>query len=640
MRSSFFEFTVANSALFTARANLDVTGHNVANATTRGFSRQVVEQRAQRPLALGTGRGMVGTGSEVYGITQMRDFFLDRKFWNNIATLGQFTVKSVQLNLLENTLDEMAGSGLKTQFDRFFNLNSDLTTAAGQNTYRMNLLQHGDFITTQFGNTFQKLQNQQIDVNEEIRNVVSIINSKASQIASLNQQILRAEMNGNRANDLRDMRALLIDELSAYVNVEVSERELNPDYEAGLFPEPEDRVRSHLHFTVNLNGTTFIDGSTANLLRVEQRRCPEGQPSMRNAEDMPGLYDIYWDRLNIPFNMYSPSLRGELRGLIDIRDGNNQNHVTLREPANGVIDLNDPSSGSFFDPVTGRMNIEVPPGQRPDLSANGSFTILQNGRVREYFYKDFNIDDLGPPFMVSFEVIDPPNGPAFNPNNITEIKIGAASTYKGIPYYLSRLNTMARTVAYAVNEGKRLTDDSDIPDAIGHRQGHNLAGQNLDMLFFTFADHLGNQIESGDFNIFHLTAANIKVNQALLLNPALLQGAQEPPGTGGVDDNRVLLSWRRIEQDRGLFTEGSLGDFINSIVGELGIDRRQADSFTLSYTEVTIQIDNQRMSISGVDIDEEMVSLIRHRQLFQAAANLINAIDRIYDTLINRLGSF
>ena len=76
------------------------------------------------------------------------------------------------------------------------------------------------------------------------------------------------------------------------------------------------------------------------------------------------------------------------------------------------------------------------------------------------------------------------------------------------------------------------------------------------------------------------------------------------------------------------------------MVGELGIDKRQADSFTRSYTEMAVHIDNQRLSISGVDIDEEMVSLIQFQQQFRAATNLINAIDRIYDTLINGLGNF
>jgi flagellar hook-associated protein 1 FlgK len=81
-----------------------------------------------------------------------------------------------------------------------------------------------------------------------------------------------------------------------------------------------------------------------------------------------------------------------------------------------------------------------------------------------------------------------------------------------------------------------------------------------------------------------------------------------------------------------------LQDFIIGMTGELAIDIKQAQSFELNYNNMTTQIDVQRMSVSGVDINEEMVNMIKLNQQWQSAARLINVIDGIYSTLVNNLG--
>ncbi len=93
-RSSFFEFHVAVSGLMTARGGLETVGHNTANAATRGYSRQVSNIRATTPLQLYNGRGMIGTGSEIYSVTQIRDIYLDAKYWGAKSIHGEYSAKS------------------------------------------------------------------------------------------------------------------------------------------------------------------------------------------------------------------------------------------------------------------------------------------------------------------------------------------------------------------------------------------------------------------------------------------------------------------------------------------------------------------------------------------------------------------
>jgi len=131
MKSSFFEFRVASSGLQVARAGLNVTSHNVANASNKGYSRQFIEQRANQPLHLFNSRGMFGTGADVFGVGQHRSFYLDKKFWHENSIRGEHSVKASQLNLIETIISGSSKSGLNGLFDGFFTALQDLSQNAG-----------------------------------------------------------------------------------------------------------------------------------------------------------------------------------------------------------------------------------------------------------------------------------------------------------------------------------------------------------------------------------------------------------------------------------------------------------------------------------------------------------------------------
>jgi flagellar hook-associated protein 1 FlgK len=647
LKSAFFEFTVANSALFTAKGALSTIAHNVANAATPGYSRQLVEQRASWPISLNNSKGMIGTGSEIFGVAQARNFYLDKKYWRNNSSLGEYTLKQTQLSLTETILNDMSGTGLKSQFNDFFSRIQELSKDAGDSTYRTNLIQLAASISTFFDNTYQQLQKQQTDINEEVKATTTVINSIARQIAIINKQVSQYELTGQRANDLRDQRALLVDQLSAYCNVSVDEREMNDDYAQGKFPAPEDRGKSVKVFTVIMNGHALVDGFDAYELEVRERKVTDQATGGTvytniNPEDVSGLYDVYWKGDNAKFNMYSNNLTGQLKALIDMRDGNNQNYLSVKTGASlagGVLTIN--------------LN---PPDDRPDLSADGGILKITDnatGAVKEYPYKSYTFDPITN--VGAFTLVDPAN-PAALPAGY-EIKVGEASKYKGLPYYMSRLNDMARTIVQAMNTGTKFRDGAATyanfsagtvgvtqPQIAGMSGGH-LAGWNAsfernETLFFTYVDTTNGQEVKWDpsFDIYKVTAATIRVNNDLVKDPGLMQTSDEQ--TGGLSNNKVVLSMINISTDKGLFKEGTLGDYIIGVTGELGIEFKQTNNFAASYRDMTVSIDNQRMEVSGVNLDEEMTALMKYQQQYVAASKLINAIDLIYDLTVNRLGAF
>ena len=626
MKSSFFEFNTAISGLFSARAGLDTVSHNIANASTPGFSRQYIEQRAAAPLTLNTGRGMFGTGSEVYGVGQYRSTYLDKKYWAEVPVLGEYSMKNAQMSVVEKTFNELSATGFSAQVDLFFDRIQELTRSAGDSTYRTNLTELGTALTTYTKNTYETLLKQQRDINSEVKTTVDIINSIGQQIKSLNVQIVNYEIDGSKANDLRDQRMRLVDELSKYVNVEAKEIEKNQAYAAGLYPEPEQRSKSSKEFVLTINGNDFIKGSDIYLLECRQRVAPDpANPggvisTPKNPNDAYGLYDIYFAGTSNMLNVHHPNFSGELKGLFDARDGNNADYFSTN-PTNITL------TGTT-------LTFDISGSTKLDLDPNGGMLRVydgNSGRYKEYAYRSYSVSGG----TVSLEMAD--STLTAGQFQLGRFTIGETSAYKGIPYYMERLNTLVRTFATAINEGKYMNGTA-ISGVIGHVNGYDANGDNLQTLFFTYVDENGNEaIFDSAYNINKMNAANFTLNSALAKDPSLLAAATSD--TIGISNNEVILSFLNIKSDKSLFKEGTLKDYINGMTGELGIQVSQAISFEASYTDVTVSINNQRMSVSGVNLDDEMVAMVRYQQQYQAAAKLVNIINEIYDRTINNLGA-
>ncbi|MCL2499865.1 MAG: flagellar hook-associated protein FlgK [Defluviitaleaceae bacterium] len=634
MRSAFFPFHVAVSGLHAARANMNVVGHNIANAEIPGFSRQQTVQQAALPLHLRDGRGMYGTGANTTAIIQNRNKFLDMKFWHQRAILGEHTTKTTHLSFVETVFNNLPGAGVLSSFEDFFGRMRDLHGHAPAATFRTNVITGADALAEMVRHNALALQRQQIDINRELADVVTIINSLGSQIASINRQIADFERDGSNANDLRDRRNLLIDELSQYVNVDVIERDFSTS------ESPNDR-----RTTVRINGYDFVRHDQFTGLELVPRQS--GQ--RRNEMDVDGLYDLAFSGGQGSFDIYNHALRGVLRGLVDLRDGNNS--VTTMPtvaiwPPGFHTNAPDLWTGQWPAPTS----TDFPPTVFAATDAERAEAIAR-----------FN-----------------PNDPATWPVSTQREQFGGVtSNYKGIPFYMNQLNHLVRTFARGINEGLD-AQFRQIPGATGHINGFDINGENRSALLFTYtresdaltatagvggntnrlplyrtpagnlvtdnASGLNTRVEDAlgvpvyVMDLSGMNALNFTVNPELVHNNSLLATSNHPDQ--GESNNQVIQGFSLVGTFPHLFREGRLEDFIIAISDHLAIDTNQALNFALSFDEITMQTHNQRLSVKGVDINEEMMDLVRFNAMFQAASKLINVIDTVYDTLINRLGSF
>ena len=234
MASTFFGLNIAVSGMNTYNAVLNTTAHNISNTKTAGYSKQVVNQQAKKALSLKTSFGMQGTGVEVTEIVNTRDSYYDYKYRKSTTTLGYYDTAKYYMSSIEDYLyvkDEKSG-GLSTSLDSYFKSLINMTTDSTDTTKRAETAGYADALGEYARKMSTNLQTLQNDINTEISSTVKQINAYAEQLAALTKQINSLEVYGNQANDLRDQRARILDELSQLADVEVTEK--NPETGSGL----------------------------------------------------------------------------------------------------------------------------------------------------------------------------------------------------------------------------------------------------------------------------------------------------------------------------------------------------------------------------------------------------------------------
>ncbi|QUI21452.1 flagellar hook-associated protein FlgK [Vallitalea pronyensis] len=564
MGSSFFGIHVATQGLYTARINLDITNHNIANAETPGYSRQYGIQSAMRPLPK-HGMGMIGTGSEILKINQYRNLYLDVKFWNNNSHLGEYEVKNFQTSSVENLLNELNETGISKHFSDMFDNLGKLATTPGDPSFRNNFIDKASSFAMVFNDIGEQLREQQREANFSIKTKVDQINYCAERIATLNSQIEAMEFSGMQANDLRDKRANVVDELSKIVNVDVEE-----------FQD----INGKKTYSVKLNNYSLVEGTDTNVLEVKPRDF------LKNPEDEPGLYDINW-KGGPSLNLYSTTLEGELKGYIEMRDGNNGDNFT----GTLVADIN---------PASDKMLIEGI--NRTDLPASGEVRIgTQIIEYKSYQVVGGNIEFTLPGSITVTA------GPA---------SIGENVPYKGIPYYAERMNHFIRTIAEQFNN---IHDDG--VDELG---AHGIP-------LFEYDGYTGTM----DYNL--MTIDNVRFSPDIIADVSKLLTKLKP--IDGESDAVLIKKMLKLRHDNNVFSKGQPENYIQSIIGELGIDKEQAKSFMDGQIDMSNMIQNQRLSVSGVNINEETTNLLKFQQAYNLSAQAIKVFDEIYDVTINRMGA-
>lgn len=216
--------------------------------------------------------------------------------------------------------------------------------------------------------------------------------------------------------------------------------------------------------------------------------------------------------------------------------------------------------------------------------------------------------------------------------------------FSGIPSYIKKLDQFVQTFAKAFNEGHiDYNNDGTIgagEDGAGHVDGYGVGtGATNGIRFFTTLGVGNQELSSEDFingdGYNGLKAKNFAVSSDILndINKIATSGVANEVGNT-VNLNELI----KLRTNTEMFVEGAPEDFMKAIVTTLGVNSQQAVRFAANKTVIIEQIENRRLSESGVSLDEEMSNMVKQQQAYSAAAQMINAMSEIYDILINRVG--
>lgn len=290
MSSTFSGLNIAKSGLFVSQRALNVVSHNIANANTPGFSRQRLDMKQTRPEALAASNGMLGTGVDSESVIQIRNAFFDFKIRSETTIQGEWDFKKEVLGTIETVFNEPSDSGIRAIMDSFYEAVHELNKNPENLTTRALVRQRAISMSANISSMYDNMVKLQGEVDFQLKTVVSQVNGYATQIKDLNRIIYLSELDGSTANDIRDQRNLVLDELSKLVNIDYYE-----DTEA--------------RFHVLISGKPLVSHYNVDELVLAERT------TKKHPDDAFRLSDVVW-KSGATFKAQG----GEIRGILDMRD--------------------------------------------------------------------------------------------------------------------------------------------------------------------------------------------------------------------------------------------------------------------------------------------------------------------------------
>lgn len=615
MVSQFFGLNIAASGLRAANASLNTTANNISNANTKGYSRQGVKQSANDALRVFATYGCAGAGVDTIAIERMRDSFYDVKYRNNEQLLGNVQEKNYYNRLIEEYLDDDGTTGFSSLFNRMEASLESVMTAAGTTEAKTTYMSQVKSITEYFNTIYSSLRNEQADVNDEIKLCADRVSSIAQEVASLNKQINIIEMTGTTANELRDKRDVLIDDLSKIITVETKETPIVDERDP-------DRLTGATRFQIWVAGSYELVDTYEYRKMICVARDDDGGV---NQNDVDGLYDIKWgysgfkdgDNPNelSDIALDSQLIGGELQGLLAIRDGNNSQYFHGRS-----------QTVTQFKDGTVKVSVKVDADYLKDMM---KCTLPQQGKIhigaKDYKYDSWEYDGYD---MYTFTMDE--DTLTSIPDYDKNVTIGVSNSYQGIPYYMSQMNEWIRQFSSSTNEVMVNGYTSESIEGVYMLTGAtamNSAAQYSYEELTTLSENKG---------YYFLTGGNFAVNEVLMDDASRL--ATKLDITEGESEFANLSKLKDMFDNKKIYRGATAGEFLTKVLADIALNKSNSQTLEDTYTALENTISNQRLSDSGVDEDEEASNLVKFQNAYTLSSKMIQTLTEIYDRLILQTG--
>ncbi len=608
--STFGGFSTARLGIYAAQKAMEVVGNNISNINTPNYTRQVLNQKS---LHIGgadhytsVSNIKVGAGALCTGVSQLRDPYLDIRYRNEMANVGAAAGKLSGLGDLSAIFDEVAKGDedngvLEQQINDFLSKLQDLNNYPNRDEYNNMVRGSAEAMVIWFNEYGKQLDTLQKDQEAQFRQDVTEVNTILTSIRDLSESIRKANIHGNDALELKDERNALIDQLSAYMRINV--KYVDEDIGAGMTVEK-------LVININSNesgipseGPVLIDGNYCTQLSLQKvpKTDENGDPVL--------------DDKGNPVMVDDPNFKLQLARLEDRRG-------KLKPGANEVVPLS-------------------------DTTLYGS---LQSAREMLTRKGEYSTED---------DIQNDPN----------------AATKRGIPFYKTALDHLARKFAQMFNEANSVNpkDNPGFYKQDGNGQLVDANGAVIDTTvdgweeLAVFDEKYKDELKAGALfsnngagdDTTNITASNISISYSWSHDTVQVVRTKDPDkllNQSTFQDNiahMVAMMGEKLNfaptdmddqtggpgaADGTVYFEGSFQGMLTKICSTLANDTKTTsetlDNFSLAADDLYMSRDG----VSGVDLNDEAVSMIQYQKSYTAACRLLTTLDEMLERLISNTG--
>ena len=616
--SLFTSFNAGVSGLQSSQAGLNTTAHNLANTKTQGYTRQqnINKDTYYQTIKTTTNSTLqVGYGTTIATIRQIRNEFLDKEYRKEVSRQTFYEVQYNTATEIEDILGETEGVEFNDVLSDIWQTVQDLSTNPESITNRKLFITQAESFLEKAQNVYSALKSYQVNLNSQIESQVTSINKIADQIAELNTKISAAEASGlENANDYRDARNLLLDQLAEYTNY---------DY----YEDSTGQVN------VRINNAPLVDESRSYHMackNIKNQKYDEATGTYTDIESSP-MYTVVWEKngygevydINRAYSQEEETDMGSLLGILTAR-GKNVGVYTdiVQNPTSYELEnYNNTTGNCLLEKVEAQFDLLI---HKIVTAVNDAFAPNVDADLTGVTGTDANGKAM--PALTNAKVLDANN-----------CLVGADDDETIGTEVFTRKGQGSRYTVYTVNGPVTTTDENGNTITLTKE---NVAADGTK----TYSLYVYNEEDADDKNTLY-TLQNMEVNSSLKENYSYLP-VKGNPATGNYGTylqtpyENILASWRKEDTalDPNALSKYGADGFYDAMVGNLATQGSVWKSIMENQTKETESIEDKRQQIAGVSTGEEMTSLLMYQHAYNAASRYITTVDAMLQHLIERLG--
>lgn len=585
MTSTWFGLEIAKRGTQVYRKAMDVTGHNITNANTPGYSRQEAVISPSDPWTrpdylTSMTPGQLGTGADVKEVRRIRDYYLDVQMRDSSSFEGYWEKKLEMAKRTETVFLEPDGRGLQATLLNFFNDWQNLNNSPQDPGVKKAVKETGDELATIFRQMHNQLSNIDKTVNGSLQYQVDQVNLITTRIAELSNTIINVKGNGAQPNDLLDERDKLLDELAKFGHISVN---------------IQDNGGIEVRF-IESSGLLIKNDSNGKVITSKLSLVPNaGKDGNEHHLAVDGKAVI---NLTTMADYFNTAPEGAGRGSILGQESARLENLS-------VINKLDLLAKSIIDRVNEKSGLPGP----AEITKPFSF-FTGNGAA------DIS---LGDEIKNNPEVIIGENALAVAQLRSTPIRslTGDEDIRNGRTF--TNLSQTKFTVEIPGGNRQEIDLYLDGELALGYRNFGEIKAAMQKALDHKFGK---GELTVGDDGLGHIVLSANKGD-----------GTLKVEATGSNDGLTYLFG----QPKSAYVLDATFENYFQGIVAQVGASVDHHDNMLENQQAIGQQIEALRQSVSGVNLDEELTKVIQYQYGYQACARMLSMQDEMLDYLINRI---